>query len=51
MENAGVFNGRLKYSTVIWYILWPLGNVAVIWRSFSRFGKLCQKQSGNPVAR
>jgi hypothetical protein len=29
--------------TVIWYILWPFGNVAVIWYIFPRFGILCQK--------
>jgi hypothetical protein len=32
----------------IWYILWPFGNVAVIWYIFLRFGKLCQEKSGSP---
>jgi hypothetical protein len=32
----------------IWYILWPFGNVAVIWYIFLRFGILCQEKSGNP---
>jgi hypothetical protein len=45
MENAGIFYGHLKYFTVIWYILWPFGNV---WYIFLRFGTLCQEKSGNP---
>jgi hypothetical protein len=49
MENASLFYGRLEYFTVTWYILWPLGNVVVIWYIFSRFGKLCQDKSGNPA--
>jgi hypothetical protein len=49
MENAGIFCGHLEYFTVIWYILWPLGNVVVIWCIFSRFGILCQELSGNPA--
>jgi hypothetical protein len=49
MENAGIFYGHLKYSTVIWYILWPFDNVVVIWYIFTRFGKLCQEKSGNPI--
>jgi hypothetical protein len=31
MENAGIFYGQLEYFTVIWYILWPLGNVVGTW--------------------
>jgi hypothetical protein len=31
MENAGIVYGYLAYFTVIWYILWPFGNVVVIW--------------------
>jgi hypothetical protein len=50
MENAGIFYGHLEYITVIRYILWPFGNVVVIWYSFPRFGTLCQEKSGNPVA-
>jgi hypothetical protein len=48
MENASIFYGHLEYFTVIWYILWPFGNVVVIWYSFPRFGILCQEKSGNP---
>jgi hypothetical protein len=48
MENAGIFYGHLEYFTVIWYILWPFGNVVVIWYIFPRFGLLCQEKSGNP---
>jgi hypothetical protein len=29
----------------IWYILWPFGNIVVI---FHHFGILCQEKSGNP---
>jgi hypothetical protein len=32
-----------------WYILWPFGNVVVIWYVFPRFGNLCQEKSGNPA--
>jgi hypothetical protein len=38
MENAGIFYGHWEYFTVIWYILLPFGNVAVIWYSLPRFG-------------
>jgi hypothetical protein len=46
--RAGIFYGHLEYFTVIWYIVWPFGNVVVIWYSFTRFGTLCQEKSGNP---
>jgi hypothetical protein len=49
MENAGIFYGHLEYFTAIWYILWPFGNVVVIWYMFPRFGILCQEKSGNTV--
>jgi hypothetical protein len=39
----------LEYFTAIWYILWPFGNVVVIWLYFSRFGILCLEKSGNPT--
>jgi hypothetical protein len=48
MEIAGVFYGHLEYFLVIWYILWPFGNVVVIWYIFPRFGILRQELSGNP---
>jgi hypothetical protein len=48
MENAGIFYGHLEYFTVIWYSLWPFGNVVVIWYIFPCFGILCQEKSGNP---
>jgi hypothetical protein len=51
VENAGIFYGHLEYFTVIWYILWPFGNVVAIWYIFSRFGTLCQETSGNPALR
>jgi hypothetical protein len=41
--------GHLKYFTVIWHILWPFGNVVVIWYIFPRFGILCQEKYGNPA--
>jgi hypothetical protein len=49
MENAGTFYGHVEYFTAIWYILWPFGNVAVIWFIFPHFGVLGQEKSGNPV--
>jgi hypothetical protein len=48
MENAGIFYGDLEYFTVIWFILWPFGNVVVIWYIFPHFGILCKEKSGNP---
>jgi hypothetical protein len=47
IENVGIIYGHLVYFTAIWYILWPFGNLLVI---FSRFGILCQEKSGNPVS-
>jgi hypothetical protein len=46
----------LVYVMAIWNILrsfgicilWPFGNVEVIWYICPRFGKLCQEKSGNP---
>jgi hypothetical protein len=38
MVNVGIFYGHLKYSTVIWHILWPFVDVVVIWSIFPRFG-------------
>jgi hypothetical protein len=49
MENAGIFYGLLEYFTVMWYILWPFGNVVVIWYIFPRFGTLYKEKSGNPA--
>jgi hypothetical protein len=46
--NAGIFYGYLEYFTVIWYILWPFGNVVVICYIFHRLGILCQEESGDP---
>jgi hypothetical protein len=42
------FIGHLKYFTGVKCILWPFGNVVVIWNIFPRFGMLCQEKSGNP---
>jgi hypothetical protein len=48
MEHAGIFYAHSEHFTVIWYILWPFGNVVLIWYIFPRFGILCQEKSGNP---
>jgi hypothetical protein len=48
MENYCKFYDHLEYFTVIWHILFPFGNVVVIWYIYPRFGKLCQEKSGNP---
>jgi hypothetical protein len=49
MEHVGTCSGHSKYFTVIWYILWRLGNVVVIWYICPRIGILCQEKSGNPA--
>jgi hypothetical protein len=48
MESAGIFSGHLEYFTIVWYILWPFGDVVVIWYIFPRFCIVCQEKSGNP---
>jgi hypothetical protein len=40
MENDGILYGHLEYFTAIWYILWPFGNVVVIWYILPCFGTL-----------
>jgi hypothetical protein len=48
---------KLVYFVVIWNnlqsigicILWPFGNVAIIWYIFPHFGTVCQEKSGNPA--
>jgi hypothetical protein len=47
MEKVGILYGHLEYSTSIWYILLPFGNLAAIWYIFPCFGILCQEKSGN----
>jgi hypothetical protein len=44
IEKAGKFWNDF---TVIWYTLWPLGDVVVIWYIFPHFGILCQEKSGS----
>jgi hypothetical protein len=51
--NLGKFWRALQWNilvcfTVIWHILWPFGNVVVIWYIFPRFGTVRQEKSGNP---
>jgi hypothetical protein len=48
MENVGLFYGHLEYITAIRYILWPFGELVVIWYIFHCFGILYQEKSGNP---
>jgi hypothetical protein len=38
----------LESITAIGYILWPFGNLVVIWYIFPRFGILHPEKSGNP---
>jgi hypothetical protein len=49
MEIAGIFYCQLKCFTVVWCILWPVGNIVVIWYIFPLFGTLCKEKSGNPA--
>jgi hypothetical protein len=52
MENVGTFIGHLEYTTDIWYILGPSGNlVPKLVCFFPRFGTLYQEKSGNPGAK
>jgi hypothetical protein len=48
MEKVGIFHHHLEYITAVWCILWPLGNLSIIWYIFPHFGILCQEKSGNP---
>jgi hypothetical protein len=48
MENADVFDGHLEYFTVIWYILWPFGNVVVFRYIFPRSGMLLSRKIWQP---
>jgi hypothetical protein len=48
MENAVIFYGHLEYFTAIWYILWPFGNVVVIWYIFPRFGIYLSRKIWQP---
>jgi hypothetical protein len=41
--------GLLEYFTAIWYIIWPFGNIMVIWYIFPRFVIFCPEKSGNPA--
>jgi hypothetical protein len=33
MENFGIFYGHLEHFKALWYILWPVGNVVMIWHT------------------
>jgi hypothetical protein len=48
MENVGIFKVNLQYFMAIWYILWPFGNLVVIWDIFTRFGNFCQEKIWQP---
>jgi hypothetical protein len=37
------------YSTAIWHIVLPFGNLVVLWFIFPHFGKLCQEKFGKPA--
>jgi hypothetical protein len=38
MEHVATFFGHLELFTLIWYILWPFGNLVVIWHIYEHFG-------------
>jgi hypothetical protein len=40
--------GNLDYFTAILYIVWPFGNVVVIWYILPRFGILCGRKIWQP---
>jgi hypothetical protein len=33
MENVGIFYGHMEFYMAMCYILWPFGNLVVIWYS------------------
>jgi hypothetical protein len=45
MENAVIFYGHLEYFTDIRYIIWPFGNLVVIWNISPCFGTQCVKKN------
>jgi hypothetical protein len=48
MENVGIFYDHFEYSTALWYILWPFGNLVVIRYIFPALVCLDHEKSGNP---
>jgi hypothetical protein len=48
MENVGIVCDNLEYTTAIWYIIWPFGNLVASWHVFSRLGILFHEKSGSP---
>jgi hypothetical protein len=48
MENVGICYGHLEHFTAIWYILWPFGNVVVIWLYFFPFWYIVSRKIWQP---
>jgi hypothetical protein len=44
----GIFYGHLLYFTDIYYILWPFGNVVVIWHIFPPFWYIASRKIWQP---
>jgi hypothetical protein len=40
--------GTLKYITAIWHILWPFGNLVVIWHIFPSFWYIVSRKIWQP---
>jgi hypothetical protein len=50
LENFVTFYNHVKYSTDIWYNLWPFGKFVDTWYIFPVLVCLDQEKSGNPAA-
>jgi hypothetical protein len=48
MGKVGIIYGQLEYTTAIWYILWPLGNLVAIWYILPRLGKTVSRKIWQP---
>jgi hypothetical protein len=48
MESVGIFYGHLEYFTAICYVLWPFGNVVVIWHIFPPFWYIVSRKIWQP---
>jgi hypothetical protein len=40
MKKVEIFYGYLEYTTAVWYISWPFGNLVPIWYISPHFGIL-----------
>jgi hypothetical protein len=48
MENVGMIYGYSEFSSAIWYIVWPLGNLVVVRYTFPRFWYIVSRKIWQP---